>query len=61
MGKTYEEVKNKYGNPTRNKFLMKSVTTLKLHDVCSKYASIPRFQIDVCSLGKIQFDRRIDV
>jgi hypothetical protein len=38
----------KYGSLTRIKFLVKSVTTLKQHDVYSKYASFPRFQIDVC-------------
>jgi hypothetical protein len=40
---------------------MKSVTTLESHDVDAKYALLPRFQIDVCCLVKIQFDRRIDV
>jgi hypothetical protein len=40
-------ISNKYGRLTRNKFLMKSVTTLKSHDVYSKYASLQRIQIDV--------------
>jgi hypothetical protein len=39
---------------------MKSVTTLKQHDVYSKYASLSRFQIDV-QMVKIKSDRRIDV
>jgi hypothetical protein len=55
------QISNKYGSLTRNKFLTKSVTTLKQHDVYSKYASLPRFQNDVCWLVKIQFNRRIDV
>jgi hypothetical protein len=54
-------ISNKYGSLTGNKFFMKSVTTLKYHDVYSKYATLSRFQIDVCSLVKIRFDRRIDV
>jgi hypothetical protein len=54
-------ISNKYGSLTRNKFLIKSVTTLNQHDVHSKYASLSRFEVDVCWLVKIQFDRRIDV
>jgi hypothetical protein len=54
-------ISNKYGSLTRNKFLMKCATTLKQHDVYSKYALLRRFQIDVCWLVKIQFGRRIDV
>jgi hypothetical protein len=41
-------ISNKYGSVAQNKFLTKSVTTLKLTH--SKYASFPRFQIDVCWL-----------
>jgi hypothetical protein len=41
------QISNKYGSLTQNKFLTKSVTTLK-HDVYSKYASLPGCQIDVC-------------
>jgi hypothetical protein len=38
---------------------MKSVTTLKEHDVYSKYTSLPRFQIDVSWLVKIQSDEEL--
>jgi hypothetical protein len=40
-------ISNKYGSLTRNKFLMKSLTTSKLFDAYSKYASLLTFQIDV--------------
>jgi hypothetical protein len=40
-------ITNKYGRLTRNKILMKSGTTLKYHDVYSKYVSLLRFQIDI--------------
>jgi hypothetical protein len=39
--------------------LRKVNTALKEHNVYSKYASLPTFQIDVSLLVKIQFDRRI--
>jgi hypothetical protein len=34
---------------------MKSVITFKQHDVCSKYASLPKFQIDVADWLKFSF------
>jgi hypothetical protein len=43
----YLRISNKYGSLTRNKFHMKSATTLKQHNVYSKYALLSRFQIDV--------------
>jgi hypothetical protein len=43
-------ISNKHGSLTRDKFLMKSVTILKQHDVYSKYVSFPRFQIDTYSI-----------
>jgi hypothetical protein len=57
----HQRISNKHGSLNRNNFLMNSVTTLKHHDVYSKYASLPKCQIDVCWLFKIQFDRKICV
>jgi hypothetical protein len=53
-------ISNTYGSLTRNKFLTISVTTLKYHEVYSKYASLPKFQIGVCWLVKIHFDKRMN-
>jgi hypothetical protein len=42
------DVSPSYGSLTQNKFPMKSVSTLKEHDVYSNYASLPRLLIEIC-------------
>jgi hypothetical protein len=48
-------ISNKYGIPTRYKFLMKSVTTLKYYYVYSRYASLPRFVCWVIVARQLHF------